>query len=57
MHSDITRQQVTKHDNNKNKNNSVTKTGKRSNSAAFLIIHALVHAGKKVNGIETENHP
>ncbi len=41
----------------KNKNNSVTKPGNRSNSAAFLIIHALVHAGKKVNGIETENHP
>ncbi len=40
----------------KNKN-SVTKPGNQSNSAAVLIIHAMVHAGKKVNGIETENHP
>ncbi len=38
-------------------NNSVTKPGNQSNSAVFLIIHALVHAGEKVNGIETENHP
>lgn len=39
MHSDITQQQLTKRD-SKIKNNSVTKTGKWSNSATLLIIRA-----------------
>ncbi len=44
-HPDFARQQVMKCDNKIN-NNSVNKTGKQSNSATILIIHAPVRTGK-----------
>lgn len=44
-HPDYTRQQVMKRDNKFN-TSGVNKTGKQSNSAIILIIHAPVHAGE-----------
>ncbi len=42
---------VTKQINNKN----VNKTGKRSTNATIWIIHAPVHAGRRVNGTNAQN--
>lgn len=36
-------------------NNSVNKTGKRSNNATIWIINAPVHAGRRVNGTNAQN--
>jgi len=52
-HLDITRQQITKHDNKIN-NNCVNESGNLSNSTT-VIIQSPVH-GEDVNGTEMENN-